>query len=167
MRCFKINTDRSCKGSNGRTSCGGVIRVHLGEWMRDFSKFVGCCSSLEAELWSVYSGIFMAWNMSLRNVIVESDCVEAIKLIHHDDRLGGSLAIVRYIREFYKKDWCLSFICINRNNNRVVDALATTVSTTDLRLLEFEEPQEFVLTFLQEDLDLLLFQINFDLMYFC
>ncbi|KAK8689470.1 hypothetical protein V6N13_088187 [Hibiscus sabdariffa] len=73
------------------------------------------------------------------------DCAEAIKLIHHDDRLGGSLIIVRYIREFFKKDWCLSYICINRVSNSVADALATTDNSTDLRLLEFEEPPDFIL----------------------
>ncbi|KAK8567954.1 hypothetical protein V6N12_006521 [Hibiscus sabdariffa] len=44
-------------------------------------------------------------NMGLRNVIVESDYTETIKLIYHDDRLGGSLAIVCSIWEFFKKDW--------------------------------------------------------------
>ncbi|KAK8521796.1 hypothetical protein V6N12_066379 [Hibiscus sabdariffa] len=79
------------------------------------------------------------------------DCAEAIKLIHQDDRLGGSLVIFHYIREFFNKGWCLSYVCINRVNNRVVDALATTVNTPDFSLLELDEPSSFVLPLIQED----------------
>ncbi|KAK8482499.1 hypothetical protein V6N11_063252 [Hibiscus sabdariffa] len=49
------------------------------------------------------------------------------------------------------KDWRFSCVCTNRKNNRVADALATTVNTTDLWLLEFKDPSDFVLPFLQED----------------
>ncbi|KAK8631206.1 hypothetical protein V6N13_079964 [Hibiscus sabdariffa] len=89
---------------NERASCGGVIRNHLDEWIRGFSKFIGYCSALKVELWGIYSEIYVAWNMGLRNIIVESDCAEDIKLIHQDDRLGGSLIIVHHIQEFLKKN---------------------------------------------------------------
>ncbi|KAK8625906.1 hypothetical protein V6N13_057063 [Hibiscus sabdariffa] len=79
-------------------------------------------------------------------------CAEAIKLIHQDDRLGGPLTIVHHIREFLKKNWCISYVCINRVNNRVADALATTVNTSDFSLVEFDDPPNFVLPLLQEDM---------------
>ncbi|KAK8488305.1 hypothetical protein V6N13_026915 [Hibiscus sabdariffa] len=81
------------------------------------------------------------------------NCAEAIKLIHQDDRLGGSLIIVHHIREFLKKNWCISYVCINRVNNRVADALATTVNTSDFSLVEFDDPPNFVLPLLQEDMN--------------
>ncbi|KAK9000532.1 hypothetical protein V6N11_081025 [Hibiscus sabdariffa] len=80
------------------------------------------------------------------------NCAEAIKLIHQDDRLGGPLIIVHHIREFLKKNWCISYVCINRVNNRVADALATTVNTSDFSLVEFDDPPNFVLPLLQEDM---------------
>ncbi|KAK9011206.1 hypothetical protein V6N11_044060 [Hibiscus sabdariffa] len=79
-------------------------------------------------------------------------CAEAIKLIHQDDRLGGSLIIVHHIRKFLKKNWCISYVCINRVNNRVADALATTVNTSDFSLVKFDDPPNFVLPLLQEDM---------------
>ncbi|KAK8536148.1 hypothetical protein V6N13_009526 [Hibiscus sabdariffa] len=91
--------------------------------------------------------------MGLQNIIVESDYAEAIKLIHQDDRLGGSLVIVCYIREFLKKNWSISYVCINRVNNKVTDALATTVNTSAFSLVEFDDPPNFVLPLLQEDMN--------------
>ncbi|KAK8559096.1 hypothetical protein V6N12_042381 [Hibiscus sabdariffa] len=70
----------------------GVLKIIL----MDLAKVLTREPVVEVSLW------LRTW--VLRNVIVESNCVEAIKLIHHDDRLGNSLAIVRYIKEFYKKD---------------------------------------------------------------
>ncbi|KAL4385105.1 hypothetical protein GQ457_15G005980 [Hibiscus cannabinus] len=49
------------------------------------------------------------------------------------------------------KDWRSSCVCTSRKNNRVVDALATKVNIIDLRLLELEDPPDFVLPLLQED----------------
>ncbi|KAK8702202.1 hypothetical protein V6N13_020569 [Hibiscus sabdariffa] len=97
---------------------------------------------------------------------LESDCAEAIKLIHHDDHLGSSLAIVLYIREFYKKDWCLSCTCINQNNNRVVDALATTVNTSDFRCSSLKTHQSLCGLYFRRTCYLFLLQINFGMMYF-
>ncbi|KAK8630900.1 hypothetical protein V6N13_079671 [Hibiscus sabdariffa] len=82
-----------------------------------------------------------------------ADCAEAIKLIHQDDHLGGSLIIVHHIQEFLKKNWCISYVCINRVKNRVADALATTISTSDFSLVEFDDPPNFVLHLLQEDMN--------------
>ncbi|KAK9035355.1 hypothetical protein V6N11_077397 [Hibiscus sabdariffa] len=55
---------------------------------------------------------------------LESDYVEAIKLIRQDNRLRGMLAIVHYIKELCKNDWCVSCLCIPRSSSRVADALA-------------------------------------------
>ncbi|KAK9015785.1 hypothetical protein V6N11_006879 [Hibiscus sabdariffa] len=44
------------------------------------------------------------------NSHLPTDCAEAIKLIHQDDHLGGSLIIVHHIQEFLKKNWCISYV---------------------------------------------------------
>ncbi|KAE8686784.1 hypothetical protein F3Y22_tig00111027pilonHSYRG00108 [Hibiscus syriacus] len=46
----KVNTDGSRNVENGLASCGGVIRSSNGGWMFGFSKVVGVCSIVEAEL---------------------------------------------------------------------------------------------------------------------
>ncbi|KAK8497139.1 hypothetical protein V6N13_046907 [Hibiscus sabdariffa] len=91
----------------------------------------------KAELRRIYSGLLLAWNVGLSHIIVEFDCVEAIKLIHQDDSLRGMIAIVCYIKELCKKDWRVSCLCIPRSGNRVADALAVKIYTLDLGLVSF------------------------------
>jgi len=46
--------------NNGRERCGGVLRDSGGNWMCDFSKFLGSCSAYMADLWRVLKGLKLA-----------------------------------------------------------------------------------------------------------
>ncbi|KAE8733898.1 hypothetical protein F3Y22_tig00000916pilonHSYRG00217 [Hibiscus syriacus] len=50
----KLNTDE-------KAACGGVIRDMNGQWRIDFKKFIGICSTIEAELWGVYTELRCTW----------------------------------------------------------------------------------------------------------
>ncbi|KAE8675571.1 tir-nbs resistance protein [Hibiscus syriacus] len=60
---FKLNTDGAYRPDSRLAACGGVIRDHMGAWVVGFSKVIGMCSAWEAELWGVYNGLCLAWNM--------------------------------------------------------------------------------------------------------
>ncbi|KAE8707058.1 hypothetical protein F3Y22_tig00110387pilonHSYRG00750 [Hibiscus syriacus] len=90
---FKVNTDAARSEVDGRASCGGLIRDNIGRWRAGFAKFIGICSTLEAELWGIYIGMVLAWDLGIRRVIVESDNKEAILLVsgvavRHVDKLA-------------------------------------------------------------------------------
>ncbi|KAE8719829.1 hypothetical protein F3Y22_tig00109925pilonHSYRG00012 [Hibiscus syriacus] len=63
----KINTDGSRDIGSGFASCGGVLRSSNGGWMFGFSKAIGICSIVEAELWGIHEGFSHAWNLGERN----------------------------------------------------------------------------------------------------
>ncbi|KAK8624951.1 hypothetical protein V6N13_089835 [Hibiscus sabdariffa] len=127
------------------------------KWLTDDMEFPH--SPCASRLWKAMGSDRIGWVLTPKRMFTvksayefRADCAEAIKLIHQDDRLGGPLIIVHHIREFLKKNWCISYVCINRVNNRVADALATTVNTSDFSLVEFDDPPNFVLPLLQEDM---------------
>ncbi|KAK8483501.1 hypothetical protein V6N11_065382 [Hibiscus sabdariffa] len=73
----KLNVDAAVGAAVGatddRASVGGVIRDANGEWMFGFSRFVGRCPVLLAELWAVLDGLRHAWAVNYRRVELETD----------------------------------------------------------------------------------------------
>ncbi|KAL4284847.1 hypothetical protein GQ457_16G008760 [Hibiscus cannabinus] len=52
--CYKLNTDGSRRKIDGQVSCGEVVRDSNGAWCFGFSKFIGLCSIIDAEIWGGY-----------------------------------------------------------------------------------------------------------------
>ncbi|KAK8540356.1 hypothetical protein V6N13_038909 [Hibiscus sabdariffa] len=59
LGCFKINVDGAVDTSSDATVVGGVIRSSTGEWYFGFVRSIGCCSSLNTELWTILDGLPM------------------------------------------------------------------------------------------------------------
>ncbi|KAK8502048.1 hypothetical protein V6N12_003397 [Hibiscus sabdariffa] len=104
----KLNSDGALDSRNGIVSCGGLIRDDRGSWLIGFSKRIGICSILEAELWGIYEGLFAAWSIGSRYLLVESDCLEAINLINNRSNSEGTISMVYSISEVLNRSWYLS-----------------------------------------------------------
>ncbi|KAK9004210.1 hypothetical protein V6N11_002017 [Hibiscus sabdariffa] len=65
----------------GVTSCGSFVRSSNGIWLDGFIKFIGRCSILEAEFWTVYEGLKCAMDLNVQKVIVESNSREVIGIL--------------------------------------------------------------------------------------
>ncbi|MBA0553857.1 hypothetical protein Golob_013000, partial [Gossypium lobatum] len=48
-----LRTDGSIKIDEGFAATGGFVRDHNGRWIVGFSKYLGNCTVIEAELWGV------------------------------------------------------------------------------------------------------------------
>ncbi|KAL4311097.1 hypothetical protein GQ457_01G028720 [Hibiscus cannabinus] len=90
----KLNTDGAVRGELGMVSCGGVISSDRGNWIIGFSKGIWVCSVLDAELWSIYEGLLTAWSVSIRNLVVEVDSMNAIRVVQQGLAGFVSLSIV-------------------------------------------------------------------------
>ncbi|KAK9035794.1 hypothetical protein V6N11_077823 [Hibiscus sabdariffa] len=93
----KLNSDGAIDGRDGVASCGGLIRDDGGSWLVGFSKRIGICSILEAELWGIYEGLLAAWSIGSQYLLVESYCLEAINLINNRSISDGVLSMVHFI----------------------------------------------------------------------
>ncbi|KAK8982921.1 hypothetical protein V6N11_054906 [Hibiscus sabdariffa] len=55
-------------------------------WIVGFAKSIGICSAIEAELWGIYEDLCFAWELSIAKLCLESECVNALRVIKDNDR---------------------------------------------------------------------------------
>ncbi|MED6181435.1 hypothetical protein PIB30_118602 [Stylosanthes scabra] len=78
---MQINTDGSFDPSRNNAACGGIIRDHMGRFVKAFSHNIGCCSIMQAELWGILKGIEIAVANGFLNIVVDSDSSMAINFV--------------------------------------------------------------------------------------
>lgn len=71
----------NCDGI-GKIVAGG-IRSNNGNWIKGFACFLGSSTSLLAELWAIFIGIFIAREANLDPIIVESNCLYVVNLLNN------------------------------------------------------------------------------------
>ncbi|KAK9029762.1 hypothetical protein V6N11_026864 [Hibiscus sabdariffa] len=103
---------------------GGVLRDDCGEWVFGFSRKVGRCSVLLAELWAIHDMLQHVWTLGPRKVLIESDNVEAIRILQYRSPALPDHALVFSIKELTSRAWDLIFMHVPRSANRVADGLA-------------------------------------------
>ncbi|CAL5338789.1 unnamed protein product [Camellia sinensis] len=78
---LKLNTDGSSKGDPGQAGYGGLLRDEAGTWVWGFYGYLGSCTSLEAELWSIYRGLTIIIQKGLASIQIETDSKQVMELI--------------------------------------------------------------------------------------
>ncbi|GER30653.1 polynucleotidyl transferase [Striga asiatica] len=68
---IKMNSDGAHNGSSGLASAGGLLRDSHGAWVGGFVMMIGECSIMAAELWGLFQGLTLAWNLRYRRVEAE------------------------------------------------------------------------------------------------
>ncbi|WCJ44200.1 RNA-directed DNA polymerase (reverse transcriptase)-related family protein [Euphorbia peplus] len=131
----KLNTDGAVKGNSFRSSAGGLIRDCNGNWIRGFSKKIGSCSVLKAELWGILEGLKMSWDMGLRKVQVEVDNQLCVDLIGRSYCTPNDVAaLLMEIQEYIGRSWEINVCHIYREANRSADWMANLGDTLPLGL---------------------------------
>nr|GMC93188.1 putative ribonuclease H [Ipomoea batatas] len=125
---IKINVDGSCTQSTGAAACGGLSQDHQGRWLRGFMHNIGCCSIEEAEAWGVIQGLYVALQLGVRNIMVESDSKDKIDSCCGLRRLQGNKGnIINRCTEMAKRFTNITFCHVFREQNRSADYLAKQV----------------------------------------
>ncbi|KAH9706792.1 putative ribonuclease H protein [Citrus sinensis] len=75
-----LNTDRALK-ANEVSTAGGVIRDFSGRWLSGFGMMIGSYYIMLAELWGLYQGILLAWNLGIRRLKIETDSLCATQIV--------------------------------------------------------------------------------------
>ncbi|KAL4383201.1 hypothetical protein GQ457_15G013690 [Hibiscus cannabinus] len=103
---------------------GGDFRDNQGKWLFGFTRFVGHCETLLAELWAIHDGLLHAWELGYRCVEVESDCLDAVKIAMARSKTLDGSALVCSIHRLLSNDWSVVVSHVDRGSNGVADALA-------------------------------------------
>ncbi|KAK8580281.1 hypothetical protein V6N12_070562 [Hibiscus sabdariffa] len=143
---------------SGLTTCGGVGRDLNGNWCFGFSRALGLCSSLDAELWGVYEGLATAWSLSFSRIIIETDCRDAYEMVAHGNprQLGSSL--LSGLIELQHRPWEIQFSFVRREGNVPADIMAQLAWRGYPEYRRYMEPPLEVSDALQLDMESLLMQ---------
>lgn len=80
---FGYNTLRIIKTTKGiKTHFKAILCV---QWQGDFMLNVGIATSIGAELWAVKSGLELAWDVSIQQLVMEMDLEESVGAITKDE----------------------------------------------------------------------------------
>ena len=59
----------------------GLIRDHIGRFIKGFSSNLGFCNAIYVELWGLYKGIILARDLSLSHVHFKMDSLLVVHLV--------------------------------------------------------------------------------------
>ncbi|XP_016164363.1 uncharacterized protein LOC107606867 [Arachis ipaensis] len=82
IHSVKLNCDVSCFSPFGYAGFGCIIRNSDGCWLKGCTRKIEVCSVLFAELYAIWRGLFLTWDSGFREVICETDCLEALFLVN-------------------------------------------------------------------------------------
>ncbi|XP_065862826.1 uncharacterized protein [Euphorbia lathyris] len=147
----KLITNGSCL-SNGKIATGGVLRDAGGAWLSGFSQNLGLGSSFSAELLAILTGINLAKRLGVKRLSVESDNLEAIKMISENHSLGfNSRNLIKSIIRLCSSFEFVEFRHIFREQNCVADRLAAAGHEGTLGVTTLPVSPSFISPLLLED----------------
>ncbi|KAE8662762.1 hypothetical protein F3Y22_tig00113124pilonHSYRG00003 [Hibiscus syriacus] len=117
----KVNADGAMRGTMGMVATGEVVRDDHGNWIRGFSRSIGFCIALNAELWVLHDTLLIAWDMEFRKVETETDCRTIVELLNNSPRERDDSATVTMIQALLLRDWEAKVKYTHREANMVAD----------------------------------------------
>ncbi|KAE8704090.1 hypothetical protein F3Y22_tig00110461pilonHSYRG00088 [Hibiscus syriacus] len=146
-----LNSDGAVFGGLKRSSAGGVIRACDGSWILGYNRSTGYCSPLQTELWGMLIGLKLAWDHGFRCVLLQSDCLMAVRLINDDSTSVEHSSLIRSIGRLRRQHWTTRVEWIPRQANKVADALSKIRHADDNELTLFSNPPVAILSLLSRD----------------
>ncbi|KAL4367400.1 hypothetical protein GQ457_05G030190 [Hibiscus cannabinus] len=101
---IKVNVDAAVNVSDRKAVVGGFIRDSNGSWVFGHFRVIGRCSALMAELWAIYDALRRAWDKGFGFVEIESDCVDAVRMILGKSEVWMGHALVEEIKSLMRRD---------------------------------------------------------------
>ncbi|KAL4352343.1 hypothetical protein GQ457_06G007100 [Hibiscus cannabinus] len=136
---LKVNVDGAIYSSANRVSIGGVIRD---------------CNVLFAELWAIHDMLLHSWCLGFRQIELETDNLESVRILKGVSIALSGHSIVASIKELLAFDWEVLVRHIYREQNKVVDWLASMTKSSPIGATHLVDPPEGIHPLLQYDLSL-------------
>ncbi|KAA3474645.1 reverse transcriptase [Gossypium australe] len=146
-----LSTDGAVNSIIGAAAAGGVARDHEGNWITGFSRFLGVCSPMEAEIWGILDGILILLSKGFRRIIIASDNLEVVQNLLTLNTEDSAIAILRRTKRIIQsaKEWNIQYV--PRNLNMVADCLTKLSLSWKTNLQVFEKAPKEILDLLQAD----------------
>ncbi|KAH9662821.1 hypothetical protein KPL70_019476 [Citrus sinensis] len=146
---YKLNSDGARKRSGLAGACG-LIWDATGRWHGGFCMNIDICSVTIAELWGLYQGLVLAWQMGIRLLVVEIDSLCVTQLLNRNN-FNATLPLVNDILHLLSRNWQVSVHHIHHEANFAVDFMASHALTLPLGFHHFATPPPGIETWLRND----------------
>ncbi|KAL4354570.1 hypothetical protein GQ457_06G001090 [Hibiscus cannabinus] len=121
---IKGNFDGAVGGPHRMAAAGGVLRGGTGEWLFGFSRSLGSCSIIVAELWAVFDLLLHAWRLGFCKVELETDNSLVAEILGRSLALNSN-ALVSDLKAMIGRRWEVRITHILHEVNRVAKGLAS------------------------------------------
>lgn len=137
---LKLNIDGACHVLNHHIAAGGLIRDHLGNWIKGFQSFMGLGDSFLAELWGAFLGLKLANSINASHIWIETDCHNLFKLLTDEKSvdLHHFAPIINLCRCYLNHFSSFKITHVLREGNRTADALAGNALSSQTPITYFE-----------------------------
>ncbi|KAL4308759.1 hypothetical protein GQ457_01G025350 [Hibiscus cannabinus] len=141
-------------GSSNMASIGGVIRGTNGGWVFGFSRSIDSCLVLVDVLWAAIDTLFHAWGLGFRQVVLELDNNNVVKILQGTSMVLRDSAISLWVTELLQRDWDVRISHVYREANTVIDGLAGLAWGKPLGVWFYDSPSLEVVALVSVDVSL-------------
>ncbi|XP_057444759.1 uncharacterized protein LOC130737004 [Lotus japonicus] len=132
---------------------GGVVRGASGTLSFGFMEGKVGGSPMFAEILALKASLTLLWDMGLRDVICEANCLEIVTVIHHQrGKFHEFASDFQEVQQFLMRDWRIQLLHISRDANMVADCLAHLGSDSQCMFTLLEDPPSQLNLILARDL---------------
>ncbi|KAK9043222.1 hypothetical protein V6N11_071569 [Hibiscus sabdariffa] len=137
---------------DSKASVGGVFRDDQRRWLHGFARYIGRCDALFAELWAIHDCLIQAWESGFSQVVLESNCLEATRVVNSSSDALASSALVSSIKDLLTRDWRVVVRHVSRVRNRVADLLTARGRELGMNQSIFYNPPADFANVIEEEL---------------
>ncbi|KAK8483855.1 hypothetical protein V6N11_024230 [Hibiscus sabdariffa] len=151
MRILVAKTVQSAAVARVDHASGGETsgRNSSSEWRFSFAHFIGICLVLDVELWGAYYILCYAWEAGNRQIVLEMDSLEAIRVLKDD--FNGFHFLKWHLDELRGRDWLVRIRHMRRSGNKVANALAKSARLDSLETTYYGKPPSWLNSLLFDD----------------
>ncbi|MBA0663599.1 hypothetical protein Goklo_003704 [Gossypium klotzschianum] len=122
--CFSLNIDGAVNSGSGFSVVGGVICDGKGNWVLGYNRFLGKCSVIVVELWSILDEKLILQKQGYDKVVIQFENLEIVIAISDRKLEGLTSNLIKRIQQILAKEekWLLRYV--PKEDNKFVDALA-------------------------------------------
>lgn len=154
MHSFNVNCDGAVIEEGKWVGVGAIIRNEGGEMvMAAGHRIMMRLSPLAAEIFAIKLALDLVVERRLSSVMVESDCLEAVRLINaEDDCCASEGVVVDQIRSLMRLIHIPSISFATRESNMAAHSIASFVARGDGRFQWFEAGPSWLMRIIHNDL---------------
>ncbi|KAK8568483.1 hypothetical protein V6N12_007032 [Hibiscus sabdariffa] len=146
--------------STRQLSIGSVPPRSWSRPVPGFTRSIGVCYALVAELWAVHDMLACAWRENFHQIILETDCFEIIRILSHTSRALVSDGLVKVILEWTQREWKLVVRHVSRDCNHLADRIAASGRTTSRSGMVIADSPASLAALVEEEADRVLVDSN-------